>query len=194
MNDDALQAAAHIVQLALTPVFLLSGIAALLNVFATRLARVADQTDKVAADPKTPLRDKRLRVLRWRSLALDWAVVLAALAGSCTCGTVLTLFLGAVRGAGAASLLFILFGGAIVLTMGSLTAFVVEMLLAADGVRRVVNRSIDGVASISAVSGTRPNEQGRAASPSEAGPSDLQTSRSSAAAVPADSAARRGGA
>ncbi|MGH7046423.1 MAG: hypothetical protein ACREE2_08540 [Stellaceae bacterium] len=34
-----LELVAHIIQLALTPVFLLSGIATLLNVFSTRLAR-----------------------------------------------------------------------------------------------------------------------------------------------------------
>jgi len=38
----------HIIQVALTPVFLLSGIATLLNVFSTRLARVADQVDATA--------------------------------------------------------------------------------------------------------------------------------------------------
>ena len=41
MDNATFEAAAHIVQLALTPVFLLSGIAALLNVFAARLGRVA---------------------------------------------------------------------------------------------------------------------------------------------------------
>src|SRR5690242_5903034 len=39
---------AHIIQAALTPVFLLSGIATLLNVFSTRLARVADQVEAVS--------------------------------------------------------------------------------------------------------------------------------------------------
>src|SRR3954471_13485998 len=38
---------AHIIQAALTPVFLLSGIATLLNVFSTRLVRVADQVEVV---------------------------------------------------------------------------------------------------------------------------------------------------
>ena len=38
----------HIIQVALTPVFLLTGIATLLNVFATRLARVADQVESLA--------------------------------------------------------------------------------------------------------------------------------------------------
>jgi hypothetical protein len=50
--------------------------------------------------------------------------------------------LGEVRGSGAANLLFSLFGGAIILTMGALVAFVVEMLLAARGVRWLVDRSV----------------------------------------------------
>ena len=40
--DASLDSVAHVIQMALTPIFLLSGIATLLNVFATRLARVAD--------------------------------------------------------------------------------------------------------------------------------------------------------
>ena len=62
--------------------------------------------------------------------------------GVATCATVLLLFLGEVLGRNAASILFFTFGGAIVLTMGSLAAFVAEMLFAAHGVRRVVDRSV----------------------------------------------------
>lgn len=141
MNGQTLEDAAHVVQMALTPVFLLSGVAALLNVFATRLGRVADQTSAAAASQAG--RDSALRILRLRSQALDWAVVLAALAGGLTCGTVLILFLGGVRGTIGPQLIFLTFGGAIVLTMGALTAFVVEMLLAARGVRRLVDRSVE---------------------------------------------------
>jgi hypothetical protein len=137
----SLEEAAHAVQLALTPVFLLSGIAALLNVFATRLARVADQTYALMADANPPAdREHRLRVLRTRSHALDVAVVLAALGGVATCSAVLLLFLGAVLGKSAASVLFLVFGGAVVFTMGALGAYVVEMLLAARGLRRVSER------------------------------------------------------
>jgi hypothetical protein len=143
-RPDALEAAAHVVQLALTPVFLLSGVAALLNVFAARLGRVADQADVLSKASKGDLRDARLRRLRWRSHCLDWAVVLAALAGAFTCTAVLTLFLGEVLGKGAAGLLYLSFGGAIVLTMGALLAFVIEMLLAAGGVRLVVVHSVGG--------------------------------------------------
>jgi hypothetical protein len=144
MKSDALEAAAHVVQLALTPVFLLSGIAALLNVFAVRLGRVADQADVLTKAARQPARDARLRLLRWRSRALDWAVVLAALAGAFTCTAVLILFLGEVLGKGAAGLLYLSFGGAIVLTMGALLAFVIEMLLAANGVRLTVARGVEG--------------------------------------------------
>ena len=143
MPAGSLEAAAHIVQLALTPVFLLSAIAALLNVFAARLGRVADQADALAERSQQGNEghagEARLKVLKWRGRALDTAVVLAALAGACTCGAVLALFLGEVKGAGAGRLLFLLFGGGIVLTMGSLGAFVAEMLLAGRGVRRVLD-------------------------------------------------------
>jgi hypothetical protein len=141
-SGNTLDAAAHVVQLALTPVFFLSGIAALLNVFASRLGRVADQTEALAKTTKDTERDTRLRSLRLRSRALDVAVVLAALAGALTCGAVLVLFLGELRGVCAASLLYFFFGGGVVLTMGALLAFVIEMLVAATGVRRTVEKSV----------------------------------------------------
>ena len=142
MPDPALEGAAHVVQLALTPVFLLSGVAALVNVFSTRLGRVSDQADKLAEqDRDAPGHHLKLELLRWRSRSLDLAVVLAALAGASTCGAALALFVGAVRGSAGASLLFYLFGGAIVLTVAALAAFVLEMLLAARGVRHLLDRS-----------------------------------------------------
>ena len=142
MSPPPLEDAAHVVQLALTPVFLLSGVASLLNVFASRLARVADQTDALSGRPEEPIRAARLRLLRQRSRALDFAVVLAALAGALTCGAALVLFLGAVRRSDAANLLFLLFGGALVLTMAALAAFTAEMLMAGWGIRRRVERSV----------------------------------------------------
>ena len=42
-----LASAAHVIQTALTPVFLLAGLATLFNVFSTRLARVADRAELV---------------------------------------------------------------------------------------------------------------------------------------------------
>lgn len=139
-NPYDLEGAARVIQLALTPVFLLSATATLLGVFAARLARVANRVDALAQQAKEPIRDELLVLLRRRSHILDVAVVLSALAGGLTCAAVLVLFVGEVRGAEAAKLLFLLFGGAILLTMTSLATFVIEMLLAARGVRRTVEQ------------------------------------------------------
>ena len=45
--DSSLDLVAHVIQVALTPVFLLSGIGTLLNVFNTRLSRVSDHREHV---------------------------------------------------------------------------------------------------------------------------------------------------
>src|SRR5947209_1866534 len=85
-----LDAVARIIQMALTPVFLLTGLATLLNVFSTRLARVAVRVDQAinalrTADPEAlPVLRDQLVHLRRRSLALDTAVVLGAGAGAAT--------------------------------------------------------------------------------------------------------------
>jgi hypothetical protein len=139
MNQYSLQDAAHVVQLALTPVFLLSATATLLGVFSSRLARVADRVHVLAmlsGDDHVA----ELALLKRRSRVLDVAVVVAALGGGLTCVAVLILFLSELRETAAARYLFLSFGGAIVLTMGSLGAFVTEMLLTARGVRRAVDK------------------------------------------------------
>ncbi|HEY1261660.1 MAG TPA: DUF2721 domain-containing protein [Stellaceae bacterium] len=129
---------AHVIQVALTPIFLLSGIATLLNVFSTRLARVADLIAKAtegADGDGVAAMSAELLHLRRRSLALDAAVVLAAIAGAATCASVLTLFVGALKDATVASVLFTSFGLAVVATMGAIGAFTLEMLMAGSGMR-----------------------------------------------------------
>ena len=123
---------AHIIQVALTPVFLLSGIATLMNVFSTRLARVADLIAKVTeAGDGDEAAMAMLSHLRRRSLALDVAVVLGAVGGALTCASVLTLFVGALRDATVASVLFTTFGLAVLCTIGAIAAFAAEMMMAA---------------------------------------------------------------
>ena len=101
--DSSLDLVAHVIQVALTPIFLLSGIATLLNVFATRLARVADLVAQITkameqADPdESADLARQLLALRRRSIALDAAIVLGAIAAAATCASVFTLFVGALR-------------------------------------------------------------------------------------------------
>src|ERR1700709_1687291 len=96
----AVENVAHLVQVALTPVFLLSGIGTLLNVFNTRLSRVSDHAEQAAdlwrkeTDPASRHRlDQHLIRLQPRRVVLDVTVVLGAMGGTATCGAAFVLFL-----------------------------------------------------------------------------------------------------
>jgi MFS family permease len=139
-----LQSVIHVIQTSLTPIFLLSAIAGLLGVFTTRLARISDQVMSLTTELKLieaddPVVHIRLRHLKRRSHALDVAVFLAAVGGAATCATVLTLFLGALQAAVIGRLLFWLFGGAILCTIGALLAFLAELMFAGQGLRAEVD-------------------------------------------------------
>jgi hypothetical protein len=143
-NSGALTEIVHIIQVSLAPVFLLSGIATLLNVFSTRYARVADQVDSLARQVDTADNAAaaglalRLTHLHRRSLALDVAVALAAIAGALTCVTVLALFVGEAGGPAVATMLYITFGLAIASTLLAVMAFATEMLMASRRIRAEV--------------------------------------------------------
>ena len=136
-----LENVAHVIQVALTPVFLLSGIGTLLNVFNTRLARVTDHmehAEELLAQPGSPdaavLRG-HLHRLRRRTFALDVAVALGAIGGGATAVATFTLFVGALRNAAVAWALFLMFGVAVACTIGALTAFLAETVLSWHGLR-----------------------------------------------------------
>jgi len=137
-----LDSVAHVIQVALTPVFLLSGIGTLLNVINTRLARVTDHAEHAAEllgngpEPVDALqRRKHLVRLRRRTLALDTAIALGVVGGAATCGAAFTLFVDALRDATVASVLFLLFGLALACTVGALAALLADSVLAWHGLR-----------------------------------------------------------
>jgi hypothetical protein len=134
-----IESAGHLIQVALTPVFLLSGIAALLNVFASRLARVADRLDSLsggmAGDGCTGPQQAELARLHRRSLALDYAVVLGTIGAALTCLAILTLFLFALSNKVIAGFLVAFFGLAVICTLGSVAAFGLEMLMSSRELR-----------------------------------------------------------
>ena len=139
---------AHLIQVALTPVFLLTAVATLLNTFSARLGRVADRVDLLTSKIEgSPAGNEarivnQLKFLRLRSLVLDAAVVIASTAGALTCGATLVLFIGALRnGAGALGLLW-LFGLAVTCAIVALILFVVEMLMASKSLRSQAEKSV----------------------------------------------------
>ncbi len=143
LTGEAVDSAAHIIQDALTPVFLLSGIGTLLNVFNTRLSRVADHTEHAAdllnhADDGAQqiLLASHLHRLEKRRTVLDLSVIFGAVGAAATCGAASMLFIGGLREAAIASWLFWLFGVALFCTVCALIAFVADGILAWHGLRR----------------------------------------------------------
>jgi len=145
---DRIDNVAHVIQVALTPVFLLTGVASLLGVLSTRLARVADRVDALiekleAAGPGERARlEIRLVYLDRRSKILDVAVILATLGGVLTSAAALLLFVDTLRkNAGVA--LFVAFGLALLMTIGALLCFLLEMLLASRGIRKEASKPLE---------------------------------------------------
>jgi Protein of unknown function (DUF2721) len=143
ITSDALEGTAHIVQVALTPIFLLTGAATLLNVFNTRLARVSDHHEHMAellrAGPEAG--ERRLLLahearLRHRLLALDAAVSLSALGAAATCGTAFILFQGGVQDRSDANWPVLSFGFALLCVVAGLMAFLADTALAWHGLRQ----------------------------------------------------------
>ena len=136
-----LDAIAHVIQTALTPVFLLSGIGSLLNVFNTRLARTSDHYEHLSELLKTAEADdvagllRHLSRLTRRRLALDASVAFAACAGATTCAAAFALFLVTLRDTDGGIALEWLFGASLCCTIASLVAFIVDTLLAWHGIR-----------------------------------------------------------
>jgi Protein of unknown function (DUF2721) len=140
---DAIDSVAHIIQVALTPVFLLSGIGTLLNVFNTRLSRVSDHREHTTELLRTSSDDTEkarlrahLRRLGRRTLMLDASVMFGAVGAASTCGAALVLFLGTLRSAAIVSWLFTLFGFALGCVVAALVAFLADTLLAWHGIRK----------------------------------------------------------
>jgi hypothetical protein len=128
---------AHIIQVALTPVFLLTGVSGLLNVFNARLTRIGGRAES-AAELLRDCTDKSERArletqfaqLARRIVLLELAIALGALAGAATGGATFTLFVGGLRNAVVGSTLVILFGCAIICIILAFAAFLAETFLA----------------------------------------------------------------
>jgi len=141
MMVGSISTVAHTIQLAVAPVFLLAGIAGILNVVATRLARVVDRVRRLERD--IPEAEQALRQQELSELAiLDRRMSICHLSiGLCTasalliCMVVMILFLAGLTGmdfAISVSLLFI--GATLCLTLG-LLLFLAEVTIATRSVR-----------------------------------------------------------
>jgi hypothetical protein len=97
-DDTSVRAVALVIQLAVAPVFLLSGIGAFLNVCAARVSRTIDRSRAIeplllqSKGTEHRRLHREIKTLDWRLRLLNWAIFLSVLSAVLICIVVALLF------------------------------------------------------------------------------------------------------
>jgi hypothetical protein len=141
---------ATVIQLAVAPVFLLTGIAGLLGVMANRLGRITDRARvlerRLAGVQRAELVDtlnQELGNLWRRSRLINWALSLGTLGALLVCVVIVTLFIGDVSQVDLSGMIVLLFVGAMCAVIGALLFFIREVYVATATVRMGVDSLVD---------------------------------------------------
>ena len=133
---------AHLIQVALTPIFLISGIGVTLNVFTSRLARIVDRAramEKAASHPdyKPDGRDLHaaLEVMARRARLMNFAITLITVAALFIALVVVMLFVNAFLRWDLAVFIACMFILSMLSLATSLLAFLIEVRLATNSLQ-----------------------------------------------------------
>ena len=132
---------AHVIQLSVAPVFLLTSIAAILGVMTNRLARVVDRARaleiKLAGAEGAAYNDihGRLKTLSRRAQLISRAIVLCVVTAVLVCAVIITLFLGAFLSFDAAVPAALLFIAALLAFLLALVGLLREIFLATSSLK-----------------------------------------------------------
>jgi hypothetical protein len=141
-----LDAIAPVIQLSVAPVFLLTGIGAILGVMTNRLARITDrarslettlrQSDAASDGGAGPIRDE-LRALSRRARLINRAITLGVLSALLICAVIVGLFVTAYYewAPNLTRLVAAVFAVALLALIGGLLSFLREVYLATATVR-----------------------------------------------------------
>jgi hypothetical protein len=140
-TDVRVEAIAHVIQLAIAPVFMLTGISALLGVLTNRLARVIDRARLLEGHlPDLTGEHKHvtsgdLRMLSRRARHINRAIGLCTLAALLVCLLIALLFVSALRSFNAAQVVSTLFVASMLCLIAGLVSFLREVQLATKSLR-----------------------------------------------------------
>jgi hypothetical protein len=132
---------AHVIQLAVTPVFLLTGIAGLLMVLTNRLARAVDRARAVeavylaAAAAKRREMEGEVRTLSRRARYIGAAIALAVVCAMLVCADIAALFVGAFFDLDLTVAIGAVFIAAMLTLTAGLAFFLAEVYLATRALR-----------------------------------------------------------
>jgi hypothetical protein len=139
MTEASIATIAHIIQLSVAPVFLLAGIAGMLNVVAHRLARVVDRVRSLETHAAANAAEERelatLAILDRRMRLCHWAIGLCVVAALLISIVVIILFIADLVSINFAIPVSLLFIGAMTSLTFGLLLFLSEVTIATRSVR-----------------------------------------------------------
>ena len=149
---NSIEAVAQVIQLAVAPVFLLAGIAGLLGVLSTRLARIIDRArvierriPQAKSDGQRTVMRRETKVL-WRRIALiNWAIRLCISGALSVCLVIMALFLGEFVAVNISVIVAVLFVLAMVLIVAGLMFLLSEVSISTRHMREGMEIALEDV-------------------------------------------------
>lgn len=123
---------AHVIQQAVAPVFLLTGVGAILSVLTNRLARVVDRYRSLsdAGEDTRASHTKEIDTLSRRARLIHWAISLCTVCALFVCIVIAALFVGSETGIDPSATISMLFIAAMLALISGLLCFLREIALA----------------------------------------------------------------
>ena len=131
----------HVIQLAIAPVFLLSGVGAILAVLINRLGRIVDRYRSLeSSKPKaeasaTVLADIEMEILSRRARLSHWAISLCTVGALFICIVIAMLFVGSMVHVGVSQAIALMFIAAMLALIAGLLSFLREITLATGSIQ-----------------------------------------------------------
>jgi hypothetical protein len=127
---------AHVIQLAVAPVFLLTGVGAILAVITNRLARIVDRSRVLSnsSDQKQSAQKEEMAMLARRARWVHWAVSLCTMSALFICIVIAALFVGSEIGMDPSRAVSLLFISAMLTLISGLLCFLREISLATGSI------------------------------------------------------------
>jgi len=140
-DDSSINTVSHLIQLAVAPVFLLAGVAGVLNVLVNRLSRIIDKSEKLTeklatnredkpVDKKANFIKKQRAYLGVRVSNMNFAILSCTMTGFLVSLVIMIMFLSAFFAFGGASYISILFIMAMASFIIALALFLKEIFMA----------------------------------------------------------------
>ena len=150
MEPNAVENIAVVIQLSVAPVFLLAGIAGMLNVLSIRLGRVVDRARIVEARLMSEPLSGHISTLQeetsglWKRIRLvNWSLRLFVCAALLVCLVIMTLFLAELARMNLSDAIAAQFICAMTLMIGGLLLFLFEVSVSTSRIRRGIVEILD---------------------------------------------------